>query len=206
MKRRDAVLAAGIILGSAVVGYSWTSVISSAYNSEEHKLLGDKGAAAVTIPASVKLPEGVTFKPISAADYVAGMKAAKGLSVGYETNAENGWNTSQEAIQDNCYFTTWFEATNTFKQADYNVKLWIPAPAIAPANVLRLAGKTNNSAPHVFTIGELVAFYGDYRQIPYCNGTDCYVTNGNISEASKRLGVSRNTIYRKLRRDEPGAG
>jgi sigma-54 dependent transcriptional regulator, acetoin dehydrogenase operon transcriptional activator AcoR len=29
--------------------------------------------------------------------------------------------------------------------------------------------------------------------------------NGNISEASKRLGVSRNTIYRKLRRDEPGA-
>ena len=30
--------------------------------------------------------------------------------------------------------------------------------------------------------------------------------NGNISEASKRLGVSRNTIYRKLRRDEPGAG
>jgi transcriptional regulator of acetoin/glycerol metabolism len=30
--------------------------------------------------------------------------------------------------------------------------------------------------------------------------------NGNISEASKRLGVSRNTIYRKLRRDEPGPG
>ena len=30
--------------------------------------------------------------------------------------------------------------------------------------------------------------------------------NGNISEASKRLGVSRNTIYRKLRRDEPDAG
>jgi transcriptional regulator of acetoin/glycerol metabolism len=30
--------------------------------------------------------------------------------------------------------------------------------------------------------------------------------NGNISEASKRLGVSRNTIYRKLRRDEPEAG
>lgn len=28
--------------------------------------------------------------------------------------------------------------------------------------------------------------------------------NGNISEASKRLGVSRNTIYRKLRRDESG--
>jgi transcriptional regulator of acetoin/glycerol metabolism len=30
--------------------------------------------------------------------------------------------------------------------------------------------------------------------------------NGNISEASKRLGVSRNTIYRKLRRDDTGPG
>ena len=28
-------------------------------------------------------------------------------------------------------------------------------------------------------------------------------TQGNISEASKRLGVSRNTIYRKLRRAQP---
>jgi transcriptional regulator of acetoin/glycerol metabolism len=28
---------------------------------------------------------------------------------------------------------------------------------------------------------------------------------GNISEASKRLGISRNTIYRKLRWQAPGA-
>ena len=28
--------------------------------------------------------------------------------------------------------------------------------------------------------------------------------NGNISEASKRLGISRNTIYRKLRWNERG--
>ena len=27
--------------------------------------------------------------------------------------------------------------------------------------------------------------------------------NGNISEASKRLGISRNTIYRKLRWSKP---
>ena len=27
---------------------------------------------------------------------------------------------------------------------------------------------------------------------------------GNISEASKRLGISRNTIYRKLRWQQPG--
>jgi transcriptional regulator of acetoin/glycerol metabolism len=27
---------------------------------------------------------------------------------------------------------------------------------------------------------------------------------GNISEASKRLGISRNTIYRKLRWNKPG--
>jgi transcriptional regulator of acetoin/glycerol metabolism len=31
-------------------------------------------------------------------------------------------------------------------------------------------------------------------------------TQGNISEASKRLGVSRNTIYRKLRRAQAEGG
>ena len=168
-----------VLLPAAAIAWASVGTVGF-YNSEEHKLIGDRGADTVKVPESVKFPELVTFKPISGQLYIAGMKAAKMLSVGYQTNADDAWQTDTDSIQDNCYFTGPISATNTFKQAEYNVKIWIPDAKLAPSKLLSVPGYTAPNAMYPFTFGELVAFYGDYRQIPYCEGGKCFVTNGDI--------------------------
>ncbi len=178
MKSRYVAIGTMGLLSFAMVGIAWTTVGSVAYNSEEHKLIADRGVAAVKIPESVKLPDGVKLVAENPATYVAGMKNTKMLAVGVETNAHE-WNSTAAGVQDNCY---WSRPVNSFGQSEYNQKIWIPPASAAPTSVLTVRGNASATSSRMFTIGELVAFYGDYRQTPFCDGTNCFVTNGNINE------------------------
>jgi hypothetical protein len=178
MKSGYAAAAAIVLLTFTTVGIAWTTVGTVAYNSEEHKLIADRGVAAVKIPASVKLPDGVKLVDENPATYVAGMANTKNLAVGVATNAQE-WNLKAAAVQDNCY---WSRPVNSFGQSEYNKKIWIPPVSAAPTSVLTVRGNASSTSSRMFTFGELVAFYGDYRQTPFCDGTNCYVTNDNISE------------------------
>ena len=183
MKPRIICIAAVAVLIAATGTMSWTSLGSVAYNSEEHKLIADRGAAAVKLPAGMTFPADlVTLGPVTADAYLTDIRHAKKLAVGYETNGDH-WDTSTEHIQDNCYFTGLTKLTNSFGQGDYNTKIWIPIPADAPSMVLHVAGyASSKGVARPFTFGELVAFYGDYRQAPYCEGGNCYLTNGDIGD------------------------
>ena len=73
----------------------------------------------------------------------------------------------------------------------------VPAPAPAPASASAPAAAAPTPAPPVpLRLAEL-ELDAIRRMVDECGG--------NISEASKRLGVSRNTIYRKLHWRQPGA-
>jgi hypothetical protein len=183
MKPRIIGTAAIAVLMGATVTVSWTSHGSVAYNSEEHKLIADRGAAQVKVPASVTFPANlVSLGPIQADSYLIDIKRAKQLAVGYQTDGDH-WDTGTEHIQDNCYFTGLARATNSFGQGDYNTKIWVPIPADAPKAVLRVAGQASSlGAARMFSFGELVAFYGDYRQTPYCEAGQCFLTNGNLGD------------------------
>lgn len=175
-------LASCTILGLAVVGIARTSG-GAMYNSEEHKLIGDRGAGKVKIPASVSaaLPASVKLEAADRATYIAGMTNAKILAVGYGVNGDIWSDSLYKAAQDNCYFTGKLRATNSFGQGEYNVKLWIPDVSDAPTTLLRIDGYASaRGQARSFTFGELVALYGDYRVAPYCDGTKCLLTDGNV--------------------------
>ncbi|HEY0673408.1 MAG TPA: hypothetical protein VGD27_14115 [Longimicrobiales bacterium] len=164
---------------TALAGVAIAAFFASSFNSEEHKLIADRGVAAVIIPASVKLPSGVVFAPVEGETYLSSIKLAKLLAVGFDTNDERDFSRSTRAVQDNCYYT---KPVNIYKQADYNRKLWIPPLSEVPARVLWVPGYANRDSAHAFSFGELVGFYGDYRQIPYCEGGICYMTSDDIGE------------------------
>jgi hypothetical protein len=183
-------IAAVAFLVVAAAGISWTKVGNVAlFNSEEHRLIADRGAAAVVIPASVNFPplgdgtQGIGFKSLTRPQYVANIKRAKQLAVG-------GLDYDKWAVaQDNCYFERAGKdpvlgtpvGPNIFGQLDYNENIWVVPEAAAPPKVLIVPGRSNSGRPWGFTFGELVAFYGDYRQLPYCDGAGCYMTHGNIN-------------------------
>jgi len=73
-------------------------------------------------------------------------------------------------------------------------EVFVPAPAPAPAPVAAApAPSAPEAAPRTLEEAELQMIRRAVDE-----------AKGNISEASKRLGISRNTIYRKLRWNRPG--
>jgi hypothetical protein len=168
----------GAILTWSAAGSLFTAG-RSRFNSEEHKLIGDRGMAAVVFPASVQFPAVLSFGPVAAGDYVARIESAKQLAAGFSTNDEHEFSASRAAVQDNCYATV---PVNIYRQSDYNRHTWIPPLSEAPAHVLWIAAHAQRDAAHMFSFGELVGFYGDYRPVPYCEGARCYLTNVDVAE------------------------
>ena len=163
---------------------------SMRYNSEEHRLLVDRGVALVTIPAGITLPAGIVFGTIANGDdYVAQFRDAKKLAAGFTTNNVNDYRKDADSTQDNCYWTG-------FGQLEWNKNLYIPTAAQAPSHTLVLQSYTSTNAHGGFTMGQLAAIYGDYRRTPYCDTIGrCYLTDDNIGFISFKRGNVMNTDY-----------
>ncbi len=69
-----------------------------AFNSDEHKVIGDTGASRVVVPAGVVLPNNVELVDIDKQDYIQVFKDAKRLAVGYDTNNPNDYNPNATNI------------------------------------------------------------------------------------------------------------
>jgi hypothetical protein len=156
-----------------------------AFNSEEHKLISDLGASEVKIPGSVNLPLGVNFVK-DKKGYLAFLKYAKKLAVGFDTNNENDYNQKKENVQDNCYWSG-------YGQLAYNKKIRIPKTGDLPTKVLFVPSQSG-TAPEKTTLGELVALYGDYRRTTACGAAGvCYLTNTD----TPTIGFGRGNVYNK---------
>lgn len=137
------------------------------YNSEEHKLIADRGASRVD-PGAAGLPHPTRFVARTPAEVVAGYEAARELAVGRPP-----YSRTAKHVQDNAYALSY-----GFAQRAGNVNMHVPAPAEVSRNVLEVTAWVGS--PATFTFGELVALYGDYRRTVHCDdGGRCYLTNGD---------------------------
>jgi hypothetical protein len=152
-----------------------------AYNSEEHKLIANMGAAAVIVPPDVTFRAPTGFVTIPPADQLQVYKNAKQLAVGFQTNNQADYSDTRKKVQDNSY---WYN----YAQRAGNLNLWIPPIAYMRDRVLQVEGRTHNDV-RTFQFGELVALYGDYRKTCFCSGGDCYVTQGTVWTLTFRHGT-----------------
>lgn len=171
----------GISLSIAASVIAILAPAARCYNSEEHKIMADIGAAQVRIPPGVVLPPGVQFKSVSHTDYIRAMEFAKTLAVGFATNNESDYDQWKLKVQDNYYHTR-------FGQSDYNLKLWIPPASMAPNRVLFVPTRVT-AEDEPFSFGELVSFYGDYRRTvaPSQSGA-CYFSNADLAKIEFKRG------------------
>jgi hypothetical protein len=155
-----------------------------AYNSEEHKLLADRGASMVNQRSAV-LPGLTTFLTLTPTQMVAGYKYAKQLSVGYESNVNSDYDPFKRGPQDHSYWTD-----RSFDQLQWNRKIWIPSTSEVRGRTLYVT-IWDGHAEARFSFGELVALYGDYRKTVSCsrNPDRCYLTNRDAPQY--RVGFSR---------------
>ena len=157
------------------------------YNSEEHRLIVDRGIAQVVIPAGVQFPTGIAMTPIAPQAYADAIANAKRLAVGFGTNNAAEYSDQAGKVQDNCYWTG-------FGQIAYNKAIYVPSPDRAPDKILSVHGYTTANQAGGFTIGQLAALYGDYRRTTWCDGSGkCYLTNTDVGE----VGFSRGNVARK---------
>ena len=154
-------------LGVLLLGALGTTVL---YDSDEHKLLADRGASLVN-QRSARLPGLTRFEVVPADQVVLAYKEAKDLAVGFASNNQSEYSASKKGVQDNSYFYD-------YGQREYNLRLWVPSDV--STRTLKVEGWTN--APHVFTFGELVSLYGDYRRTVYCGQGRCYLTNSDAPQ------------------------
>lgn len=165
------------------------------YNSEEHQLIVDRGVALVTMPASVKLPAGVSLAPLTKAAYQDMIRSAKRLAVGFDSNNENDYSESKGAVQDNCYWKAPANpAARKYVQLEENKAIRVPDLSIVPDKVLRINGYANATATP-FTLGQLAALYGDYRRTTHCEGGKCFLTNADVATVSFQGNVVRKGTY-----------
>lgn len=144
-----------------------------AYNSEEHKVIANMGAAAVVVPPSVTFPANTGYVQISQAAHQDVYEAAKRLAVGFATNDPADYSDQTKKTQDNSYWTN-------YAQRAGNLNLWIPPTQYLRDNTLLVQGRTHNDVRQ-FQFGELVALYGDYRKTTFCDGNGyCYLTQGTV--------------------------
>jgi len=159
---------------------SATAQPALAYNSEEHKLIANIGAAAVALPPDITFRSPTGFVLIPTADQLQVYKNAKQLAVGFQTNNQADYSDTRKKVQDNSY---WYN----YAQRAGNLNLWIPPIAYMRERVLQVEGRTHNDV-RTFQFGELVAFYGDYRKTCFCFGGDCYLTQGTVWTLTFRHG------------------
>ncbi len=144
-----------------------------AYNSEEHKVVANMGAAAVVVPPSVTFPVNTGYAQIPVASHQDVYKAAKRLAVGFSTNNPADYSDQTKLTQDNSY---WYN----YAQREGNLNIWIPPTQYLRENTLLVQGRTHADVRQ-FQFGELVALYGDYRKTTYCDGNGhCYLTQGTV--------------------------
>ena len=153
------------------------------YNSEEHKVLTDMGVAAVVVPAGIELPWPTRFDLFDLDFHQGPYINAKNLAVGFATNNPADYDENKKKVQDNSY---WYG----YGQLEYNKKLWIPSPQ---AQMFRQRGLwvaanardgNNDGELRTFTLGALVALYGDYRRTTYCEEGRCSLTNADVTTLS----------------------
>ena len=149
---------------------------ASAYNSEEHKLIVDRGAAMVEIPESLSWPLAVQANEKSAEEYVRIFQFAKNFAAGFATNQPSG-PRDPGPTQDRCY-----RPAALWGQAALNDKIWIPEEGEAPKRVLEIRAEVGTE-PAFYTLGELAALYGDYRRTVACAAADqCFLTNRTVDK------------------------
>lgn len=153
-----------------------------AYNSEEHKLLVDRGAAAVRIDPSITLPAPTSFGPANPSALLKIHRDAKYLAVGFTTNNPGDYSDQRKGVQDNSYWTG-------FGQREYNLKIYIPPVADLRDTALVVAGVVAGTQ-ETYTIGELAAIYGDYRRTTYCLDGNCYLTDASTPTLTFNRGTN----------------
>lgn len=168
---------------SAVASVLFLASPLHAYNSEEHKLLVDRGASKVRIDPSIQLPAptGMITRTASARQLV--YSDTKYFAVGFRTT-EGTHKTNIKGLQDNSYWTGWDQAAG-------NVKIYIPDTSQVSATTLEVAGWTGaaTGTPPTFTMGELAAIYGDYRRTVFCVIGNCYLTDADAPTLGFALGT-----------------
>lgn len=144
-----------------------------AYNSEEHKWIADLAVSAIEREVGQALARGgagpVFFET---GDIGASIRYAKKLAVGFETNNAAEYD-GQAVAQDNYYWTK-------FRQAEYNKKIWIPEPR--SVGLLQIPARVGSDTT-TFSLGQLVALYGDYRRTTFCREGECYLTHWPAPDA-----------------------
>jgi hypothetical protein len=129
------------------------------YNSEEHRLIVDRGVAAVKIPASVHFPQGIARRDTTQGAFVGAMADAKRVA----------------KQQDDCYNSA------GFAQAAGNNGIYVPTPQVSPNALLVLDAYTSSTLAGRFSMGQLAALYGDYRRTTYCDTSyRCFLTDAEI--------------------------
>ncbi|WP_018694290.1 pre-peptidase C-terminal domain-containing protein [Algicola sagamiensis] len=151
--------------------------IAGAFNSEEHKLIADLGGEKVVIHQNIKLPPSVTKEKDE--HYLAFLKEAKRFAVGFDTNdSGKDYDKNRKGVQDNAFWSTVLK----YRQIEANQRIWIPKPSEVPASVIKVDAYTGVK-PTPFSLGELVALYGDFRRTTYCDtSATCYLTNHDIEQ------------------------
>ena len=158
---------------------AWVAPVS-AYNSEEHKLLGDWAASEVRLDTTIQLPDPTRLSPLPSSASLNAYTAAKNLAVGFASNTQSEFNEYDKKVQDNSY-----PPGIGYAQLKGNKNLWIP-----PANLRRdfgllVTGHTAASGSRDYTFGDLMSIYGDYRRTPYCDDTGaCFLTHASTDAVS----------------------
>jgi hypothetical protein len=179
-----------------IVGMALVVVLqgqAGAFNSEEHKLIGDIGASRVNIPDNI-LSAHVRHEGIDKDHYLHFLKKAKLFATGVIDNSDP-FDPSNPIMPpgtlDNCY-----HSSSTFAQHKYNIGIHIPTIDDIPNKTLVLEANTGSTNKD-FTLGELVALYGDYRRTTSCNANgECFLTPKDISTVQFVEGNSYNGIQR----------
>lgn len=160
-----------------------------AFNSEEHKLMGDWAVAEIRRDTSIELPWPTRFL----SDSVSNLRyrAAKELAVGFQTNNQNDYSDEKKEVQDNSYWYAYAQRdgespddSTTPPGAKGNMNLWIPPLEYVRTGQLVVTGFVD-TLPKAFTFGDLMSLYGDYRRTTFCtsDGT-CFLTHVNTSRVN----------------------
>jgi hypothetical protein len=164
-----------------------------AFNSEEHKVLVDLGAAQVVPDPSIVLPY-PGFESWAVSQLHAAYTAAKRLAVGYADNNStwdsacepfageaspypSGYDQYRLQVQDNSY---WDSGHESFNQIEGNMNMWIPPTDLVRERTLWVSAHLDGTA-RAFTFGDLVSIYGDYRRTTHCVGGNCYLSDQTLT-------------------------
>ncbi len=155
----------------ALLTICFVSLALSSFNSQEHKLLGDRGMSRVKIPRNINFPfDLIRWEKVpSYENYSSNWLAAKMLAVGYNTNNDGDYSLLS-TCQDNCYDPF------TFRQKDGNKANFIEA--LSPDYKMSIPASLGNN-PAYFSFGDLVALYGDFRRTVFCTDGTCNLSSQN---------------------------